>query len=350
MVRLNLYVIYSQHLENRQKYINSTIEFIKNISEKNELSFNVNIIAEPSKEFIDKNIENFNKRVNYSKYSDDTKENRDFNGLIQPLNSCQISNIEKHREIYKNIIDKDDRDLYMILEDDAVVGQEYVHNIEQLFKKLKDNKFENKWDILFTCLPSMNQGDKMALLPINETYSFLMNKSSYFIRPHICKQLIDYTETFRFTLKTALSRFFYENKDIKAMYLNKHTFLEASKIGIVPSTINPNNFLFQNNHFIQLSNISNQQNITGADIKEVEKIYENSKQIESADILHIIGIIYYKYNDIENAKKYMTLAVENMKKNKGYLQPNSEILNNCINIYQYNQENLEEYKKTIPKY
>jgi hypothetical protein len=177
-----------------------------------------------------------------------------------------------------------------------------------------------------------------------------MNKSSYFIRPHICKQLIDYTETFRFTLKTALSRFFYENKDIKAMYLNKHTFLEASKIGIVPSTINPNNFLFQNNHFIQLSNISNQQNITGADIKEVEKIYENSKQIESADILHIIGIIYYKYNDIENAKKYMTLAVENMKKNKGYLQPNSEILNNCINIYQYNQENLEEYKKTIPKY
>ena len=349
MVKLNVYVIYSPHLENRQKYINSTIDFIKKHSETLGYTFNINVIAEPSKDFIDKNIDSFNKRVNYDKYTEDSKTNRDFNSLIQPLNSCQISNIEKHREIYKNVMDKSSDDLYMIIEDDVVVGQEYVHNIEQLFKKLKENAFGD-WDVLFTCLPSLNQEGKMRLIPVNEVYTTLMCKSSYFIKPSVCKKLYQYTETFKFTLKNALSRFFHENNDIKACFLNKHTFLEASKIGILSSTVNPNNFLFQNNQFIHLTNISNKQVITDDDIKEAEKIYDAAKSIDSPDILHIMGIIYYKKKDYENAKKFMTDAIVNMKKNKGYLQQNSEMLNNCINMYQYDQAGLDEYRKCTSKY
>ena len=43
-------------------------------------------------------------------------------------------------------------------------------------------------------------------------------------------------------------------------------------------------------------------------------------------------------------------AVECLKKNNGYLQKNSEILNNSINIWQYEQDTLDECKKFIPKY
>jgi len=350
MVKLNVYVIYSPHLENRQKYINSTIDFIKKTSESAGFIFNINIITDPSKEFIDKNVEVFNKRINYDKYPNDSKINTEFNSLVQLLNSSQISNIEKHREIYKHIMDQPDDDIYMIIEDDVVIGQEYIYNIEKLFKNLKDKSFEDDWDVLFTCLPSMKQDGKMKLENIKDSYTTLMCKSSYFIKPSICKDLYKYTEILKMTLKNCLARFFYENPHIKAMYLNKHTFLEASKIGILPSSINPNNFLFQNNQFIRLTHISNLPVIKEDDLKEADKLFENAKQIDSADILHIMGIIYYKYKDYSKAREYMTAAVDNLKKNKGYLQQNSEILNNCINMYQFEQENLEEYIKTVPKY
>jgi len=349
MSKLNVYVIYSPHLEERQKYINSTIDFLKKTTEKIGYTFNISVITEPSKEFIDKNIDTFNKRVQYEKYPDTSKGNRDFNALIQPLNSYQISNFEKHREIYKHIKDKSDDELHMIIEDDVVIGQEYTHNIEQLFKKLKENKFGD-WDILFTCLPSLKQEDKMQIVPVKDVFSTLMCKSSYLVKASLCQKLYEYTNVFKFTLKNCLSRFFYENEDVKAMYLNKHTFLEASKIGIVPTTVNPNNFLFQNNQYIQLSHLSNSPEITDNIIKEAEKIYESSKSIDSADILHIMGIIYFKYKDYVNAKKFMSDAISNMKKNKGYLQQNSELLNNCINIYQFDQSMLEECKLSVPKY
>lgn len=347
MVKLNVYTVFSKHLDERLKYINSTIDFIKKKSELLGYIFDINVITEPTKEFIDSKIDSYNKRVNYDKYKE--IEDKDFNALIQPLNSCQISNIEKHREIYKNIMNKNNDEIHLIIEDDVVIGQEYVENIEILLKRLKNNTLDD-WDILFTCLPSMNQEGQMSISSTRDIFNTLISKSSYFIKPNVCKKLYEYTYTFKFTLKNAISRFVYENKDVKSMFLNKHTFLEGSKIGILPTTVNPNNFLFQNNQYIHLTNISNRPNITDKDVVEAEKICESAKNIESADIYHIMGIIYYKNNDYQNAKKNMTTAVDILKKKKGYLHQNSEILNNCINMFQYEQPQLEECKKTIPKY
>jgi tetratricopeptide (TPR) repeat protein len=348
MNKLNLYVIFSQHLDDRLKYINSTIDFIKKKTELQSYEFNINVITEPSKEFIDKNIEAFNKRVNYEKYPD-TVENKEFNTLIHPLNSYQISNIEKHREIYRHIMNKSENELHFIIEDDVVVGQEYITNIDILLKRFKENTL-NDWDILFTCLPSMKQNETMQLLSTRDHFNIFLSKSSYFIRPSVCKKLLEFTEKFKFTLKNSISRFVFENTDIRSMFLNKHTFLEASKIGIFPSTINPNNFLFQNNQFIALTSISNKTELCDKDIEEAEKLYESTKHMNSADILHIMGIIYYKNKDYANAKKYMTDAVMSLKNNKGYLQQNSEILNNCLNMYQYEQNLLDECLQKQSKY
>jgi len=350
MTNLHIYAVYSQHLDDRMKYINSTIDFIKKKTESLGYTCSINVVTEPSKEVIDANIESYNKRVNYDKYPEDSKENRDFNSLITPLNSCQISNIEKHREIYKIIMNRNEEDIYLIIEDDVVIGQEYMANIETFFNKLKEKKFDD-WDIIFTCLPPVNSnGDKMQLVPTRDTFVSLINKSSYIVKPSICKKLFNFTDVFKYTLKNGLSRFIYENKDVKSMYVNRHIFLEASKIGIVPSTINPNNFLFQNNQFINIVNISNKPDITKDDIKEATRLYESIKHMDSPDVMHIMGIIYYKCKDYENSKKFMLEAVASLKKNKGYLQQNSEILNNCINMHQYDQIYLEECKNLPSKY
>ena len=90
-MNLNIYLIYTEKLENRQGNINSSLEAIKNICSENNINFKLNIITTPCNDTIDKNIEEYNKRVDYSKYTD----NNEYNELIIQLNTNQISNFEK---------------------------------------------------------------------------------------------------------------------------------------------------------------------------------------------------------------------------------------------------------------
>ena len=62
---LNVYIIHSTYLENRIKYVNSTIGFLSKNAEDVGLQINVNIIKEPTFEFVESNIKTFNDRVNY---------------------------------------------------------------------------------------------------------------------------------------------------------------------------------------------------------------------------------------------------------------------------------------------
>jgi len=50
-----------------------------------------------------------------------------------------------------------------------------------------------------------------------------------------------------------------------------------------------------------------------------------------------MGIFYHKNNMNDKAFEYFENAFQLLKDQKGYIGKDSEILNNCINIYQYNQ-------------
>lgn len=353
MVIFNIYVIHETRFKTRFNLINNTLTDLKKICNKiGNISVNIKFISE--------NPEFDNNRINYDKYPTDTDDNElnsintDYNKNITLLNENIIANIEKHRLIYDIIAKSNDNDVNniynLILEDDALISNDYINNIEETFKNIANKTF-NEWDILFTCLPSMKENDKLEMNNTKDYFKLLMCKSSYFIKKNICKELYDFTNTIKLSHKNMLSRFIYENPKYKYMFLNKNLLLEGSKIGIVPTTINNNNFLFQNNNYITLINISNKEKLEEKDIKESEKIYKiSSKNFLSADMMHIMGIIYYKYKDYDNAKEYFIMALENTKTHNITIQQNSEVLNNTINIYQFNQEFLEECKKLKSKY
>lgn len=350
MVLFNIYVIHENKYKTRFNIINNTLTELKKICDKiGNIEVKIKFILENEKIDI--------KRINYNKYPIDTDNNdtnsinTEYNNKITLLNENIISNIERHRIIYNYIYKSEDDDTYhLILEDDAVIGIDYINNIEEAFEKIANKEYSD-WDILFTCLPCIKQYEKLELINVKDSFKFLMNKSSYFIKKKICKELYDYTNTIKLSHKDILSRFIYENDKYKFMFLNKNSILEGSKLGIVPSSINGNNYLFQNNYYHSLINISNKTNLEKKDLDESEKIYEeSSKQFLSADMMHIMGIIYYKFNKYDNAKEYFNKALENTKLHDITLFQNSEILNNTINIYQYNQEFLEECKNLKSKY
>ena len=351
MIRLNIYVVYSEELENRHGTINSSLSLIKDICVQKNIEMKLNIISEPGKEHINKHINTFNTRVNYDKFAD----NNIYNDLIMPLNVCQISNFEKHRYIYKLILENikdsnenDANDLHLIIEDDIIILKDYINNISEFIDDLNTSQ-NNDWDILFTCLNVVNNPAKY--ININELYNIIISKSCYVIKNReLCEKLYEATNTFKLNIKLTLSKFI-KDRNYKALSYNKITFIEGSKLGLYPSSVNPNNYLFLNNNYIELKKISEKKELTEDDIITAEKIYSNSQNINSIDIQNIMGTIYYNYKNYKKAKEYMYTSLNNLKKCKGYtIMKNNEILSNTINIYKYDQDLLDECIASKSKY
>ena len=84
--------------------------------------------------------------------------------------------------------------------------------------------------------------------------------------------------------------------------------------------------------------------------ENANNLYKLLETLENPEIDHIYGLLLYKSNNIDDAKKYINKAVINLKKNKNYCSKSNEILNNAINIYKLNQENFEECSKLKSKY
>lgn len=342
---INIYIISSDELKNRINNINNVISVLKNLCNKNNVIASVNLISEPSSTTIDKNINVFNNRVDYNKF-DETNE---YNEYIIMLNSCQISNYEKHRELYNIIKDKNNDELHMIIEDDILVSNSYMDNIEEMIRDLTNKDSTNDlWDILFLSLNTVKNGEN--LINYREVYNKLITKSCYFIKPKICNKLYDDSKTFKLQIKYFLSKYIDDNKDVKVYFYNKNTLIEGTKIGFYPSSVNSTNYLYFNNEYIELLKIHSKEEITDEEVNNAYNLYKNVENMNSSDIINIMGMIYKKHKNYSEAKKYFIKALDTHRKNYGYLQKNSNILNNCITIFQYEQDMLEECLKVKPKY
>jgi len=339
---INIYTIISPHLDNRTRYINSTLSKLKEIGDELEIKIELYSVTQPSPEYIQENVEEYNKRVDYTQ-DDEFK--------TTPLNVQNISNIEKHRQLLKNISQKSENDFHLVLEDDVLINKDYIKNIRDFFIKISENSFQ-EWDMILTCMSFNENTDDLYIDNVSKHTKLLLNKSSYMIKPQTALKLYDFFEKFKYNFKTGLSKFISLNK-CNAFFLNKNTFLEGSKMGIFPSSINTDNVLYQSKEYMEIHNIIrniSESNNKENDVIKAETIYNKVKELPGPDITYSMGLLYYKVQDYDNAKKYMTEACFKLKNEKGLLSKSSTILNNAINICQYDQYKLEKYKKKQSKY
>ena len=73
---INIYIVYTNELENRITNLNNVIDVFKKLCNKNDIVVITNIIKEPSSKIIDENVNSFNERVDYSKFDDDNEYNQ----------------------------------------------------------------------------------------------------------------------------------------------------------------------------------------------------------------------------------------------------------------------------------
>jgi GR25 family glycosyltransferase involved in LPS biosynthesis len=340
-MKIIIYLITSDHLLNsRGKYTTVSIDRLYNIFRAEKYDVNIIKINKPDIEEI--------KQTNYKSKITLEKTNIDvIDKMLSHINIEQISNIEKHLAAYKLISDNDT--IHFIIEDDIILTQEYENNINMLINDCIDD--EQNWDILFACLSSdgTTLGNNI-LSNVNDMYKTLPAKSAYFIKPNICKKLIEYINVYKYSMKGILNRFMYENKDLRFKMYNKHTLLECTKIGLLPTSINNSNMLIHNSDYINMIKLlSNEPNLL--QYEQAKTIYNKIEKLESSDVNHIMGIFSHKIGKYKEAYSYMSKAIDIIKKKQGILNKHSETLNNIINLFQLLQEEeIEPIKKLTSKW
>jgi hypothetical protein len=337
-MKINIYIITSDHLKLRYNNLNQQIGKLKEIFHNNKINFNFHQINNPSSNDIENNLDKYKDIVSLSK--DDIEDN-DFKNQIIPLNTCQLSNLNKHLKAYELIKNNTNNDYHFIIEDDIIILDDFIDNINSFLIKIKEIDF----DLILTGI-AINQSGDLNFLNSHNYFKVLISKCSYFISNECASKLLEFNSKIRFTQKLSLSYFIWKNKEtIKCYVCNKNLFFEGSKIGIFSTSINNNNFLYQNGEFVKLTQLVGDNEYVPDDvIKQVEDICNNAGK-NNPDFLHTLGLAYYKNKNYKKAKDTLIEAVNYLKKNDGFISQHNEILNNCINMHQFEQSDIENALK-----
>jgi hypothetical protein len=335
---MDIYIITSEHLKLRFHHLSNQLEKLKLLLDNKGIKYNFIQINKPNYKDIEPNIDKFKERIDLNK--DDLIDN-DFKGLISPLNINQLSNFEKHLKALE-LIKNSNTKLNFIIEDDIIIIDEFVNNLLEFLSRITTLDY----DIVFTSISINDNSNDYKFLKSVDYFKVLIAKSSYFISKECAEKLCEYMKKIRFTYKLNLSYFIYENKEtIKSYIFNKNIFFEGSKIGVFTTSVNNNNFLYQNGEYVKLTQlVGNSEYLDDKTVKIAEDIYNNSGK-NNPDFQHTLSLIYYKNKNFIKAKEILIEAVNNIKKNEGLLTQQNETLNNCINMHQFEQSDIENVLK-----
>jgi GR25 family glycosyltransferase involved in LPS biosynthesis len=329
---INIYIIKSDHLPVRSKSIDVTVNKLRNLMSALNIKSNAIIIKSPTIQEIENNINEYNNSIDLTEEFED----EDFKKLQSKFNLAQLSNLLKHKTAYE-LIKKSNNKHNLIIEDDVLLPEDYITNFNDCLKLLNNIEY----DILFTCISNNNQKAKRLDIELSTiNFKVLLTKSSYFITSTMASKLFDYLKIIRLTIKNSLSKFIYDNRDeIQSYILNKHTLLEGSKFGIFSSTVNPSNVQIQNGNYADMIEIYNKfesdHSLFNSGLEHYNKYGKNNPEYE-----HLIGLMYYKLNNYNKALEHLKEAVLSFKKKEGHVPVFNEILNNCINMHKYCQNDI----------
>lgn len=333
---LHLYVIHTQKLALRFPRLQATIETIRSIAQKGNYEVRVRMITTPDPEHLQSKIEALDKRINYDKVGIE-----DFDKAIMMLTLEQLSNYEKHRDVWRHVCDEANGDLFFVIEDDCFT----LPDMPDGFARLLEMDHTSYDFLLLSMSKDTHQGNEF--LDIRDVTNILPSKDAYFLSKRAARVFLDQSEIIKFNMRNQLSYMLFKNPSLNAKYFSKRIMLEGSKVGMYASSLNANNILIYNAEYMQLLKMLGDEEV---DVRNVRAVYRKIAHLQSADIMHIYAVLLYKGREIKEAQDALLDAIELAKKQQGVLNCNSDLINNTINIHEFTQWDLEGITKNPSKY
>ena len=360
---LNVFVINAKHLTQRLEQVLKLVQFVANMAKSMGFErINCSTIRTHDRGDVLPRMADYAKRFSYEKKGDA------YDNHLENISAEIISNMEKHRNAWQIIAGIQDPDaINLVLEDDALVGQDCVDNLKDLLSLLSTCCHSSSFDMLFLGLTPPKETTVFELVSAHDhdaPMDVLVSKEAYFVNSATARKLAEEWTDNKLThsLRIQLSKYLKSKaKEIKTMYTNRRVTIDGSKLGLFPTTLHTNNVLVFNGKFMLFLNIymeidkCDDEKRDGlfqyakATYREVEK--NRTNQFGYADITHMYGLIMYKMKQYEYAEEMFLEAVKVTVEQQGLVSNNTDLLNNSLNVYQHVQKDVNDiFMRLASKY
>lgn len=325
MKALNIYIIHSKALKEREASISNIVNKLR--SQKYG-SFNIGeVFLIASNDPNDIPVEFIQKSIDYSIIND--SKLAIFNQFIKNIHINQLSNTLKHGDALNKIISKPNDDLHLVIEDDALFGEDLCQTLDKLIGKITDES------IIFLGLPSTatEQGDLSVQAT---TFDVIPIVDSYLITYDAAKMIHDNFFPIKFTSVFQMN-YIIKRLGIKTYQTNRNVFVNGSKYGMFVSSLNPNNALIFNKDYVTVLELLNKPVNTAEESQTVEALLKESPISKSPDFMYLVARYNIKEKKYADAEKLLSEAYNISLSNNGIINHESAMLKDFIRLFKHLQ-------------
>lgn len=340
-------MVHSPKLTLREQRMHLTLKQLEHMCQKYAYKMRVFKIDAHEPDDLKPKLEELSKQIHYDKTGDE-----DFDRGLQPLSVHQLSNFYKQKEALKQIVQigklpmVSPNDLYLVLEDDALILPEFQLALEKFF----EDPGQTAWDILTFAIskPFGKPTDPYEYIEARGFGKVLPSKDSYMIQPKIAEMLLKDLESIRFSYRLQLSYWLFTHPEVRFKCPSHRIFIEGSKVGFLPSSTNENNVLVYNQEFMEMFKMMVGQ--TEYDFQKGKQYYRVIEHLKAPEAMHLYAVMLHRENKLESSKDMFMDALNEMVAKQGLISARSELLNNAINIHGIVQDDLEKLTSQPSKY
>lgn len=332
MPKLHIFVIHSEHLKLRAMHIHGVMQTIRLAALAEKYEVNIRLVLSPTSSQIESNLTTYQNEVNY-----DPVHNPLYDNFRVVLSSEMLSNTMKHLDVWKRIANMQEtnpNDLFMVMEDDVFAAPDINTTFRALLQCVQQQ--QSSWDLIMLGLTTNeNNVSTIGLRPMSTLTTVLPCKDSYFITRATARRCLADWKKHKFIMRIQWSYWFSQNPDVKVCIPSKRIFLDASKLGIMPSSIHANNMLIFNREFVELTKIAGlQEKYLKTKMKEAEQLYTAVLHMNSPDVMSVYGGILMKSGKLNEAKIMFMNALEILKVHNCKVNSAGDLYQNLINIHE----------------
>lgn len=270
-------------------------------------------------------------------------DHESFKSRLRPLHMRQVSNCLKHLQALKiacslpGTINTPILPFSLIIEDDALFTAEVERQLRDVVKSIPEDA-----DIVFISLPTPVQSQGEApkpFLPIDGLFNGdLPACDAYIVRTSAAEKLSSSFLPIRLHTPAHL-RYMISSLGLRAYVSTSNIFVDGSKIGIFPSSIEVNNILLWNPSYCRLLDTTSSPNITNDELKQALEMESKTQTFgKHPDVLALRSRCMARMGMFKEAKELAEQAMQGFEQGAALFNDNSIFLRNYMNIYVNLQE------------
>lgn len=247
-----------------------------------------------------------------------------FDEFKQPMTAPHISNCLHHAAALRSVLEADDRyDVHLVLEDDAHCDEATVcERLESVVAESPDDA-----DVIF--LGQMTDLAHGRFADYRTQMQTLATCESYVLNRSAAEAILPHLTPVRYHTPVQLS-FAAERAGVTAWICSPTLFADGSKLGVVPSSVSPNNACMYNPLYKKIYALLRSAGDIASD--QLQRMCESNPLRESPDFLHIEGVVAMRRGDLEAAMAIFERALDQYLRFGGLVGNSSKFLHDYVSL------------------